>query len=1053
MKLKSGKRISVLVGSTLLATAAVVGTFALSSSFTEAKAQLAEIAGEIAGTYTYRSNFSVPTVELIYGGNRYQTNDCVVYYPNGESTTAKSCFLDSVGEYKVVYYATAGTTKIKAEKYFLVKRGSYETATGNSTIVYGDMTYTKDPTEGLKVSIADGDSFTYNRPIDLTENGENIITFFTRSCNNRYNGGTNDRKNISNGRSDVENLYITLTDCYNPENYVEFVIDYENAQGSKVMYYRASACGSESVGIEINDINAGIPIGSILNINGTDRKEVYIDDYRYVARYANLGLTSAGKALTNPEITDKTDPNYYYSDENGNKIWVAWDEGFTLSYDTEENRLYFQDGAKRIVSDLDDENIYENGLFSGFTTGEVYLSVRGENYLEASLDLEIVSIGNDKGEDLKLAELTDNQRPKIQTTATRSSYQILKGKPFELFEATAVDINSTNQVKANLYYNYGTSAQVNVSVKDGKFIPTRVGTYTLVYSTADTYGNVSEELKITLNSVEKESGTLVDFSVGKIDALVAGEKISLPKYSIDSANGGTYVNTYITVNGERTLITKDSFLPMQAADYTISYEYGDCVYSYNMEYTVKATASGKIVYLDAPILPEYVIKNASYSLDKFYAYICEGATPTARLADVEIAQDDGEFVKVNPEKITVTANERIRLRYSCDGVAYETVQEIPVVDVEFGGDIDQAKYFVGDFEKTAQEDGVFLKSTVYGGSNTSKFVLPISFTTFQFDFQVPSGYENFQQMDITLVDYYQRDRILTISYKNLSGFTAISFDGRPDKWKVNTPFADSLARISYNANLKTFTDQDGFSFPLKETFSSDKALLSVTFKNIKGQSGVLIQKICNQPLSNETSESITPIIDVEMASGRWALDSVVTISQLDAVDILSPILKESITLRVLSPSGKVVTSLDNVTLDEGCPIDRSYEIKLSEMGLYQVYYTISDQNYNSMSLYYAISVTDMKAPSLEIDDGYGDNKWAVATYGNYVKVKGYTVSDDYTESENIGVFITVFSPRGEVILLDGDSFYADEKGTWTVYYSAYDEVENCVMKSYKIVVK
>ena len=1012
MRLKKGKRISVLVGSTLLAAAVVTSAVAFRAPRTEAIAQTAEIVGEIADKYTYRSNFSVPTVELVYEGNRYQTNECVTYYPNGEATTAKTCFLDAVGEYKLVYYANAGGTKIKAEKVFSVTRGSYETATGNSTVVYGDMTYTKTPTEGLKVSVIDGDTFTYNRPIDLTKDGENVISFFTRSCNNRLNGGTNDKQNASNGRSDVENMYITLTDCYNPQNYVEFVIDYENAQGSKVMYYRAGTNGGDSVGIEINDINAGMPISSIRNISGTDRKEVYVDGYRYVARYANLGLTSSGKALTNPEIDDKNDPNYYYRDEKGNKIWIAWDEGFTLSYDVEENRLYFQDAAKRIISDLDDSEIYGNGAFNGFTTGEVYLSIRGENYLESSLDLEIVSIGSDSGEDLKIAELTDEQKPKIQTTATRSSYEILKGVPFEVFEATVVDVNATNRVNTNLYYNYGTAAQIDVSLKGGTFTPNRVGTYTLVYSTVDTYGNVSDDLVISLNCVEKANGKLVDFSVEKIDALVAGESVLLPKYDIYSANGGTYVNTYITVGGERKLMTGENFLPIHATEYTVSYEYGDCLYAYTEEYTLTAEASGKVVYLGEPILPNYVIKDAGYSFDKFNAYVCEGATATERVAEIEVAQDNGAFAKIDPDAFYVTAEKEIRVRYIYDGVAFEKEYAIPVVDVGFGGDIDQANYFVGDFDKTAQADGVFLQSNVYGGANTAEFVLPISFSAFELAFQIPAEFASFQQMDITLVDYYERDRKITISYKNVAGFTAISFNGRPDKWKVDTPFANSLARIYYNAGLKTFVDQDGFSFPLSEGFSTDKALLFITFKNIKGESGALIQKICNQPLSNETSESITPIVDVSMSSGSWALGSVVTISALDAVDVLSPVLKGSITLRVLAPSGKVVTSLDGVTLDEGCPIDRDYEIALSEMGLYRVYYTVADQNYNAEPLYYPISVTDVKAPSLTINNGYGDSKWAVAKYGAKVKVQGYTVSDDYTETKNIGVFVTVFSPRG-----------------------------------------
>ena len=83
----------------------------------------------------------------------------------------------------------------------------------------------------------------------------------------------------------------------------------------------------------------------------------------------------------------------------------------------------------------------------------------------------------------------------------------------------------------------------------------------------------------------------------------------------------------------------------------------------------------------------------------------------------------------------------------------------------------------------------------------------------------------------------------------------------------------------------------------------------------------------------------------------------------------------------------------------------------------------------------------------------GKTEWQVdsAAWGDTVTVATYTVSDDVSKNEKLKSWVCVFYPSGIIRqVANGGTFYAEEKGTYTVLYSAFDETGNHTTFSYTV---
>lgn len=235
----------------------------------------------------------------------------------------------------------AGTAVISVS--YEVMPGVVLTETIHVTVEESSAQYTTHPTlgdEGLLVTLADGEWFTYPKEINLTgkTNEDRFINFAVIPQ--------------TVGVSDFNTLYLRLTDTENEDNYVE--LKFYRYQNSDQYDFTVVAAATSS--------NPDTYVGHT-NENG------------------NYGCWTAANFL-------------------GKANAEAGSSYYSLSFDDSSNSMYAYSQAKNmaIISDLDDTDYYYTGLqaWGGFEMGTVYVSLRTVGHIDSNVKsaLFIKSIAN-----------------------------------------------------------------------------------------------------------------------------------------------------------------------------------------------------------------------------------------------------------------------------------------------------------------------------------------------------------------------------------------------------------------------------------------------------------------------------------------------------------------------------------------------------------------------------------------------------------------------------------------------------------------------------------
>jgi hypothetical protein len=342
------------------------------------------------------------------------------------------------------------------------------------------------------------------------------------------------------------------------------------------------------------------------------------------------------------------------------------------------------------------------------------------------------------------------------------------------------------------------------------------------------------------------------------------------------------------------------------------------------------------------------------------------------------------------------------------------------------------------------------------GNYTLDFINVLSLSSFSFEFTVPKTelekdaiYDEFQAIDITLTDYYDRDKQVTASYRNVNGLLAISFNGGAN---VNTGRTFSGVKNTFFYSKGTFSNSSGHTWALDNAFESDKLLLSVTLVGVHGNAGITVQRLASQGF-NATSDRIEADIYYENPQGGiHELGEIVELSAAQVTDVLSPYLEKNQKLVVTAPDGSYVTSLDGVLLDGTCDVTRSYQIKLESLGSYLVKYIYEDQNKNSRTAHYAINVPERNAPSITLKD-VKDGDLIETGINTWVKIAEYSVKDDKTATGELLSYVVVYDPDYLRATVKDGKFAALKKGDYLVCYYCYDSEGNYTTASYTVRVR
>lgn len=970
---------------TLVILAALAAAFMAAFGFTvkngslEVLAEAAVKDGSLKSEYVVGEELDVSAARILVGDAELTPDTAYVIAPDGVVSYGDKKILTLAGKYVLTLYKTEGGVKYKAETTFSANEKLFSVSSDKSSAEYLEQITMKDSASdeklgGLHVKLSSGDTFNCSAPINLNDykGGKPFFNVYPYNCNPKAG---------SDKLRQAGTMVVKLTDCYDPSVYVTFSV-YFNTTGW--LYYRAGASCQIETGLRKSASTKVIVDG-----------EVY-----YCYMRAEWGA----------------DGNRYSQ------------YGIGMCYDVDTARVNFVNSKLNVfVNDLDNPGIYEkDNRFSGFTTGEVFLSVYATEYIQEAFDIEITQIGDLTGEDFngKIAPASGGATIKGLEKFENGVY-VEKGKAVTLPEAKIYA--STGIKEESVSVKYG--GKTDVEVTNGKFTPVAVGEYVVTYGATDYFGGVTEKAItfIAANNVITLNADSVPASVETCRTYV------LPEYAASSVNGETEVSIEAIINGESVAIDSATrtFVPLVAGDYTLRYTVKDLAGEYVKDFVVTSVASDNVTF-SAPVFPDKFIKSATYALDGVTAFKFENGKPVAKTASVSVKYDDGDFTAVSdPDNFTVEAENSVTIKYVY-GEATSREYTVGVVDTGLSNyEIDMAKYFVGNGESSAEEDGVVLKAT----ENASyKFINAISFASFNFGFKIDGDYANFSALKIKLTDYYDESRTFTITY-SASGervnFNCADYDG----FLPGVTFNGLDTYVSYRSNDFKIAEKNGISISLGENiFPQDKVRIEISLTGVTAESHVTVVSINNQTFSSVSGDYIKPDIYVPVVdSGIKEKGSVMTVYAPVCTDVLSLVPGRGVKVSLYGDNGNLTDEngreLKNVSLKE------NVKVTLSVAGEYTLSYRVTDGWGNEKVLNYTITVIDKTPPVVTIENNF-NGKTATASYKSVITVKKYTVS---AQSET-QVLVMAYAPSGKFIVVgENGKFTASEKGVYRVCYHCYDK--------------
>ena len=827
----------------------------------------------IAEKYSIGTNFRIPEGDIVIGGQNYSAESYYLKSPDGTVYSGREHSLDKLGVYTVIYSAKKDSSLISAEHSFTVVQSMYATSSNFSTAAYAeDMERpdsAKTATQGVQVSLAEGDTFSFNEPIDVTQTSEFFsfypyATYYSQEITpGSPNGGyTYD--------IDANRYIVRLTDCYDPNNYIETELSIVVANRLEVpyshnTYFRAGAGTQLKAGLEVVDEDKVI---------SSQASEARIDGVRYQVWYGATYGTS------------------------GRRGSIEKLPACSLKFEAETNRLYVSYGTGwSLINDLDNEDVNGVDAFKGFQTGEVYLSVYAADYLRENATFEIAKIGEYENSALNFnSEYEDKKEPTIIVEAPfdiTKKYYIAKGEPLKVFDAHAMDVHLVGDVSASVFYGYDTGRPTQVFLKDGKFTPLNEGDYTIVYTATDASGNVGKKI-ISLMAIDCERA--VSFSTEELSSLQAGTHCILPEYTIDSINDETVdVSIYAIFEGDEenkvVVNTKTrSFLVENVGKYEIQYVCKGLLTTTEYSYAIDSVSIGKVrIDRTNAYLPEYFIKDASYTLDEVRAYKHTDKFPTQLECKYFVSEDGKTEREIDYSDYTVQASDTVRFKYVCeDAVEYsETVQ---VVDVGFKGLLKMENYFIGDVSKESKSTSIVFTSNAKTGNSSMEFINVLSLNAFSIALKIPATQENYQAFNICLRDIYDENIFCSLRFEKTDDENmALSVN---DEIIIDLGISftrNSYTTISYDPLANKFSVVGGPTLDCTTRFTTDRVAMEMTFENIDGNAGVEISNLSSQRLSKTTRDGVAPYIAVnDKEKGERDLNTTVTVFAPSVSDVLSP---------------------------------------------------------------------------------------------------------------------------------------------------------------------
>lgn len=965
-----------------------------------------------------------------------------VYCPNGDVYSSDELTLETHGVYTIKYTATVDGKMLTEEKTFEVANPvTYFTGTGNGS--YTEYGYREDTKRsGLTVRIAEGDTFYYNNPIDLKNSSfENPAFAFTWAP--------------AKLGFDMSMMYIRLTDVYDSEKFVEVRMNLLGATNG--YHWPVAHARYEGQLWKAWDYSKG----GQLQVNNS----------------YGLGFSSYGEDTFRDRQNQMLHENvlstqkiWFWYDHFENKIYLCYIDLNRPEY-VQVNNGQTLPGFNLMLIDFDDAS-YQETLFPGFETGEVFLSIECENYRTDTAGIQLLSV---KGQDLSVDKV-QSTTPKIDVDTGNYDVNALPhgnvGYTYPVFPAVASDIYSGGSlpVETRVFYNYTKSAGAHyddlgryveeIPVVNGRFATPYEGYYAISYRTKN-YSNDSSEYVVGVQVDAASSVVALDNIV-----LENGYKTTAVEYeTVDLANvasfGGGKGNLTLTrsvaVNNKAVAVKGNdvlgySFMPTEQGTYKVAYRVEDLIGNVKeSSYNVVVSNRTMPVFLEDAKLPKLFFTNEEYVLPALKAL---DLTQQAEIAaDVTIVDGAGEraYVSGKAETFTPNADGVAVIKYTANGEKVE--YNVPVVvGRDESKNVQIANYFSADESLDfAVETGGAVAKTTEGGE--FEFLNAVVAKDLSMELIATGLGTKFDKFVITLTDAY--DELCAVKLgvvKTADGLGLVANNGDSTRRYKNT-LTDALkVALKYDTVNNRFYVDSEFYIEFNKTcyaepftgFPSNKVYVSFALEDVHEESSVTLTKMNNQNITNTIKrDNSTPILYLNggYTSTVCALNQNITVYSGYAGDILSP--NTSLTVS-LTFNGKPVVSKEGVTLKDAPVLDTQYTFEVSEFGEYILTYTALDWNNKKFQRAYRFTARDAVAPELTLD---GEIPTDIQI--GYVTLPTAKATDNISAEKKIKVFAVVFDPKDNVLYVKNNQFIAQYKGEYTVKYYAIDEAGNETTLVYK----
>ena len=994
--------------------------------------------GVIDDEYVYGQMFTVPNpdqVQIETGAVVSKAISVTLEFPDGAVKSEGEYTLDKTGEYKLSYYNANG---ISATHTFVVNKKYYEVG-GEASAEYVESLSSKEGTDGISLTLKSGESFTFNKPIDLNDYTNEVLNVCKIFPKFRAEYDLNPTATM---------VTVKVVDCYDPTKFVEFYV-WCGSAGNSPYYAGAGASTQMLTGLEQNKLRPD---------QMTEEYDGEMYKIHRVRRYQ--ALSTYGRWLSSR-----------YDAE------VAKHDGISLLWDLTNHQMKARNGGTTyLITDIDSTEIYGTNAFnfaSFFTTGEVVLNVEAYNYAATSFDVEIESIFGMSGKDLLDGTVVDNTAPAItvdvETTSGNEIY-LQKGKTMVLPKISNVlDYNYYGNEKVAVYRNYGKRGEVSVKVKDGTFTPETIGNYTAVYTATDSYGNSGVFL---LDMVVFDEENII-YQPAPLSKLVAAQNNVIPYIQASGLNKEVDTEVIVTTpNGAKCKLDYNGedgydYLPEYAGDYTIEYLFKDNVYVEKYSYVVSCVDENAVAYKNPFKLPNYLIKGASYTIDSVAAYTAGNGGLNKNVASLSVSVDGGAFQTIAAEQMQaykVEANQTVQFKATYQNK--DVLSKLyPVIDVGYGKKTTQkeyVKYMQGnDTSAELTEDGA--KYTFDDETANLQFINTISSANFKFGFALSASAVESVTLTLRDVNAPHSDYI-TYTYQKEDGSNVMFIAKQYAEGKLVAEESAYTKRKEWNGTYALSYSTEGVkvddvSVGAMQPFAKDDALFEISIKGAK-DCALVVSQVNNQTFTTTVRES-KPQLSFEQKNGVQEANSIYSIAPCYASAVLNSVLLKDVKVTVTTPSGDIATSVDGVRL-ENVTADRIYDVKLAQIGQYRVSYTVTcigatrtdGQATLANDDYYIINVSEGIAPTVSFKDGSNEATTVNVAKGTTHQIKEFVATDNTTPSESLKVYKMILD-EAFVIEANGynvDSYAFTEAGTFIVYVLVYDSLGNSAACYYKVIV-